>query len=687
MAQAKKARPIPPAPPAARRRPVATTLFGDTRVDDYAWLRRKGDPAVRAHLEAENAYAEACTRPLAGLRGRLYREMLARIQETDESVPFRHGGWWYYTREVKGLQYPIHCRRAAEPGAAEQVILDVNEIARGHAYAGVDILAVSPDGRYLAWGVDYTGYREYVVRVKDLATGRQLRDRLERVDDVAWAADGQTLFYVRQDAAKRPDRLYRHRLGARRDVLVWREADERFDLSVELTLSERWIVATAASKDTTEVRVIPADRPQAVPRRIAPRRRGHEHYVDHRGEEFWIRTNDRHANFRLVRAPVGRPSPRHWVEALAPRAGVVLEDAEVFRDFLVLHERKDGMPRLRVRELRTGRTREVAMPEPVRWLGAGVNARFDANAYRFEYESYVTPATVYDYDVATGRRTLLKRRPVRGGYDSSRYASALAMARAPDGTAVPVSLVWRRQAGRRGPRPLLLYGYGAYGHPLDAGFSIARLSLLDRGMVYAVAHVRGGGERGRAWYDAGRLANKENSFTDFIAAAEHLVAAGWTTPDRLVIEGGSAGGLLVAAAANRRPDLFRAVVAEVPFVDVLNTMLDPSLPLTTLEYLEWGDPRRARGYRSIRAWSPYENLAPRAYPAMLVEASLHDSQVPYWEAAKYVARLRAVKTDANPVLLRTQMAAGHGGASGRYDALREAAFTYAFVLDQAGLAR
>jgi oligopeptidase B len=676
-----------PPPPAAKKVPKTLVKFGDKRVDNYFWLREKDNPAVIEHLKAENAYTEAATAHLAEFRERLYKEMLSRIKETDESVPYHYHGWWYYTREVEGLQYPIFCRRKGTMEAPEEVMLDVNELAKGRAYTGVDFWEVSPDGNLLAYAADFTGYREYTVHVKDLRTGELLPDRLERVDDIAWAADSATLFYVQQNAAKRPDRLFRHRLGQKKDALVWQEKDELFNLHVGVTRSEQWVVATSASKDTSEVRVIPAAQPEAPPRRVARRKTGHEYYVDHHGADFWIRTNDKGKNFRLVRAPVADSSPAKWRQVLPHRKAVMLEGVDLFRDFWVAEEREDGVVRLRVTSFTTGERHDIEMPESVYSTGAGVNAEYATARFRFVYESYVTPRSVYDYDVQTREKALLKRQPVLGPFDPLDYDTAMLFARAKDGTKVPVSLVWKRSLRAQGPQPLLLYGYGAYGYPLDARFSSARLSLLDRGMVYAVAHVRGGGDRGRLWYDDGKLAKKTNTFTDFVAAAESLVAKGWTAPDRLVIQGGSAGGLLVGAVANLRPDLFRAVVSEVPFVDVLTTMLDATLPLTTGEYIEWGNPNVEREYKWIRAYSPYDNLARKAYPAMLVEASLNDSQVPYWEAAKYVAKLREVKTDPNVVLLKTILEAGHGGASGRYDALRDLAFTYSWILDQVGLAK
>ncbi|HEX4943588.1 MAG TPA: S9 family peptidase, partial [Usitatibacteraceae bacterium] len=658
----------PPLPPVATKDPVVMTKFGDRRVDDYFWLRDKAGAGVIDYLKAENSYTEAVMQPLEGFRGDLYKEMLARIKETDESVPYRRGGWWYYTREVEGLQYPIYCRRRGSMQAAEEVMLDVNELAAGKAYTGVDFWEVSPDGNYLAYGADFTGYREYTVYVKDLRSGELLPDRLERVDDVAWAGDSATLFYVQQNAAKRPDRLFRHKLGAPRDALVWEEKDELFNLSVGATRSEEWIVATSSSKDTSEVRVLPAVQPEALLRMVAKRRKGHEYYVDHHGSEFWIRTNDKGRNFRLVRAPVTDPAPGNWRQVLVHRKLVMLEEVDLFKDFWVAKERADGVLKLRVTDFATGEFHYIDMPEPVYSTGAGTNAEYDTGTFRVVYQSYITPRTVFDYDVGKRSRELLKQQPVLGGYEPGQYASEMLMATATDGTKVPVSLVYRKSLRKGAPQPLLLYGYGSYGYPLDVNFRSSRLSLLDRGMVFAIAHVRGGGDRGRLWYDDGKLRRKMNTFTDFIAAAEHLVATGWTAPDRLVIQGGSAGGLLMGAVANLRPDLFKAVVSQVPFVDVVNTMLDATLPLTTQEYIEWGNPNKEGDYKYIRKYSPYDNIERKAYPAMLVEASLNDSQVPYWEAAKYVAKLRACRTDSNVLLLKTILEAGHGGASGRYDA-------------------
>ncbi len=675
------------APPAAARRRKVLTRFGERRVDDYFWLRKRDDPQVIAYLEAENRYTEAATKPLAALRKSLYAEMLARIRETDESVPYRHRGYWYYQREVKGLQYPIYCRRKGSMRAREEVLLDVNQLARGRPYAALGTLDVSPDGSRLAYTVDFSGFRQYALHVKDLASGALTGDSAQRVTSVAWAADSATLFYVEEHpTTKRSFRLHRLALGARA-AAVYEERDERFDIGVGETRSEAFIVLGISSKDTSEMRILAADAPKDAFRTVLARREGHEYSIDHRGDELFIRTNDRGRNFRLVRAPLADPRPARWKQVIAHRPTVMLEDVEVFRDFWVAVERDRGALKLRVTPFAGARPHYIAFDEAVYSAHPGINAEFGARRFRFVYESLVTPRSWYDYDVARRTRALLKRQPVLGGYDPRAYASEALTAVARDGTRIPISLVYRKRPRSKGPRPMLLYGYGAYGIPIDPYFRSSRVSLLDRGMIFAIAHVRGGGDRGRLWYDAGKLLRKKNTFTDFIAVAESLVRRGYTAPEGLVIQGGSAGGLLMGAVTNLRPQLFRAVVAQVPFVDVVTTMLDASLPLTVQEYLEWGDPRRARYYRYMRSYSPYDNLRRGAYPAMLVETSLNDSQVMYWEPAKYVAKLRTLKTDGHPLLLKTIMAAGHAGASGRYDALQELAFTYAFILDQVGLAK
>ena len=677
-------------PPVAEKHPVAATMFGDKRVDEYAWLREKSSPEVTAYLDAENRYTQAVMQPLEGLTQSLYAEMLARVKETDESVPYRRHGYWYYQREVQGLQYPIYCRRKGSMEAPEEVMLDVNELAKGHAFTSVGLLDASPDGKRLAYTVDFTGYRQYTLHVKDLATGELARETAPRVTSLAWAGDNATLFYVEEDeVTKRSYRMHRMTLGdPASDAMLYEERDDQYDITVGDTRSEGLIVLTATSKDTSEARILDARQPQGEFRLVEPRQPGREYYVDHHGDELIIRTNDRGPDFRLVRAPLADPSRHNWKQVVAHRPHVMLEEVCVFRDFWCLVERDKGLIKLRFTDFATGREHYMQFDEAVYSVHLGSNYEYATPTIRVVYESLVTPRSWYEYNVTDRTRKLLKRQPVLGKFDPSDYQSEALTALAKDGTRIPVSIVYRKSMRKdHEPQPMLLYGYGSYGIPMDPWFSSARISLLDRGMIFAIAHVRGGGDRGRTWYDDGKLMKKKNTFTDFIACAESLVRRRYTTTDKLVIQGGSAGGLLMGAVANMRPDLFKAVVAQVPFVDVMNTMLDASLPLTTGEYLEWGNPNEERFYSYMRSYSPYDNITAKAYPAMLVETSLNDSQVGYWEAAKYVAKLRSLKTDRNPLLLKTIMEAGHGGASGRYDALKEVAFTFAFVLDQAGLAK
>jgi len=674
-------------PPMARRRAKVLSRFGDRRTDPYFWLRNRDDPEVVEYLRAENRYTEAVMRPLERFRDSLYREMLGRIQETDQSVPYPRHGYWYYQREVKGLQYPIYCRRKGTMQAPEEILLDENELAKGRAYTAVGALEVSPDGSLLAYTVDLTGFRQYTLHVKDLRTGELLRDGAERVTSLAWAADSRTIFYVEEHATtKRSYRLHRMPLGGA-PAEVYLEPDELYDIGICDSRSEAFLVLAIVSKDTSEIRVLRADQPRGEFRVVAPRRKGREYYLEHRGDEFFIRTNDRGRNFRLVRAPVADPSPKNWKQVLAHRPMVMLEQVEVFRDFWIAVERDKGLLKLRITAFDGGGGRYIDFDEPVYSAYPGTNLEFDAGRFRFIYESLVTPRSVYEYELATSSSVLLKRYPVLGGYDPSQYAMEALTAVAKDGTRIPISLVYRKSLRHGAPQPLLLYGYGAYGIPIDPYFSTSRISLLDRGVIFAIAHVRGGGDRGKLWYDEGKLLRKKNTFTDFIACADSLVRRRYTAPDRLVILGGSAGGLLMGAVVNLRPALFRAVVAQVPFLDVVTTMLDRTLPLTVGEYLEWGNPNEKRYYEYMRSYSPYDNLKRGPHPAMLVETSYNDSQVMYWEPAKYVAKLRTLKTDREPLLLKTIMEAGHGGASGRYDALKELAFTYSFILDQVGLAR
>ena len=699
-----------PTPPEARREPKTTALHGHTLQDDYAWMRDKSSPEVIAHLEAENAYTEAVMAPTQPLQDRLYREMLSHIKETDVSVPYRYGPWFYSTRTVEGLQYPIHCRRAAssdrlyDEAAPEQVILDVNQLAQGQPFMSLGDTAISPDGHLLAYSTDNTGFRQYTLHIRDLRTGEDLPDTAQRVGSLAWAADACTLFYtVEDEATKRHNHLFRHTLGAPQadDALVYDEPDERYNLGVGRTRDGEHILLEIGSHITTEYRTLPSSEPMGEFRVIAPRIEDQQYFPDHRlnadGEGFWyIRTNDAGRNFRLVAAPVSSPAREHWRELLPHNPDVPLEDFDLFQSFLAIEERRVGLPVLRIfrfaHDQLASEAREIAFPEPTYSAAGHVNREFDATTYRYSYQSLVTPASVYEYDVATAASALLKQQEVPGGFDRSLYASERLFATAADGERIPVSLVYKRSSEQHSSDPsqigeaLYIYGYGSYGYALPVGFSPSRLALLDRGIVLAYAHIRGGGDLGDPWHDAGKMMLKRNTFTDFISVTEHLIAAGYGAPGKVAIEGGSAGGLLMGAVVNLRPDLFNVVVSHVPFVDVMNTMLDATLPLTVPEYEEWGDPNQSSAFAYMLSYSPYDNLKPGAYPAMLVKTSLHDSQVMYWEPAKYVARLRTLKTNPAPLLLHTNMTAGHGGASGRYDYLKEIAFDYAFLLTQLGLA-
>ena len=677
-----------PTPPSARTIPKADVIHGDRRVDEYAWLRNKEDPEVLAYLRAENAYTDAVTLPTAPLRDALYTEMLARIKEDDHTVPYRRGDHFYYSRTEKGKQYPIMCRKAASLDAPEDVILDLNVLAAGHPFLALGAFTVSDDARRLAYTVDYTGFRDYTLYVKDLVTGALLPDRIDKVTAVAWGADPALLFYVVEDHAKRPYRLLTHVLGGGDDdSLLYEEEDELFRVHVARSRSRAYLFAASGSFTSTEIRYLRADRPRDEWLLIAPREKDHEYAVDHGGGFFYIRTNgDGLRNFRLVHAPVDDPQRARWHELVPHDEDVMLEDVDVFADHYVLHAREDGLIRLRVTEIATGASHRIEFPEPTYEVSSEPNAEFVTTRYRFRYQSLITPSSVYDYDMATRDLQLLKRTEVLGGYDPARYRSERFHAVAPDGARVPVSAVYRADTPRDSTSAMLLTGYGAYGLPYPVTFSSNRLSLLDRGIAFAIAHIRGGGELGKRWHDAGRMMQKRNSFIDFIAAAECVIARGDTAADRLVIEGGSAGGLLMGAVLNARPELVTAALLRVPFVDVINTMLDESLPLTVGEFEEWGNPKLRDHYEYMKTYCPYTNVGPRRYPSMLVKTSIYDSQVMYWEPAKYVARLRATKTDDHRLLFKINLEAGHGGASGRYDALRELAFDYAFILTHLGRA-
>ncbi|WP_446212253.1 S9 family peptidase [Micromonospora sp. IBSANI012] len=691
--------------PVANRVPAERTHHGDIVIDEYAWLAAKDDPATIAHLTAENAYTEARTAHLEGLRAELFEETRRRTQETDLSVPSRKDGYWYYTRTVEGQQYGVHCRRAVRDGETvppvsadgapldgEEVLLDGNLLAEGHDFFALGAFDVSPDGRWLAYSTDFAGDERFTLRIKDLTTGELLADEVPGTFyGSAWSADASVLFYVTVDEAWRPNRVWRHAVGtpSAEDVVVHQEDDERFWVGVDLTRSERFVLIDIHSKVTSEVRVVPAANPTGEPAVIAPRRQGIEYTVEHHGHRFLILHNDGAEDFAL--AYTSADTPGDWVPLIEHSPGTRLESVDAFSDHLVVSLRSNGLTGLRVIPVGDGDAHDIDFPEPIYSVGLDANPEYRTREIRLRYTSLVTPDSVYDYDLVTRQMVLRRRKPVRPGpdgraYDPADYEQHRDWALADDGTRVPISLVCRAGTPKDGSAPCVIYGYGSYEASMDPWFSIARLSLLDRGVVFAVAHIRGGGELGRRWYDEGKLLAKKNTFTDFVACARHLVKAGWTAGDRLVARGASAGGLLMGAVANLAPDAFAGIVAQVPFVDALTSILDPSLPLTVTEWEEWGNPLAdPEVYAYMKSYTPYENVAAVDYPAILAVTSLNDTRVLYHEPAKWIARLRAIAPQGD-YLLKTEMGAGHGGPSGRYDSWREEAFINAWILDKLGRA-
>ncbi|MET8162228.1 S9 family peptidase [Sphaerisporangium sp. NPDC005289] len=677
-------------PPVAKKVPAERTHHGDTVIDEYAWMTNKEDPDTVAYLEAENAYTEARTDHLSDLREQIFQEIKGRTLETDLSVPTRKGGWWYYSRTAEGKQYGIQCRLAVtgdtppelKPGEAlegERVILDGNELAGDSPFFAVGTSAVSPDGAVLAYSTDFSGNERFTLRFKRLDSGEMLADEIPGIFyGGAWAADGSAFFYTTIDEAWRPYRVYRHIIGtpADDDVLVYEETDERFWVGIGLTRSERYLVLSAGSKITSEVRVLDADYPTGEFRVVRPRRTGVEYALDHSGDRFLILHNEGAQNFEIASAPVDDPAA--WTPLVPHRDDTRLLDVDAFSDHTVVHFRRDGLTGIRVLPA-DGEPYEISFPEPIHSAEPAGNPEFHTTRLRLAYASMVTPPSVYDYDLTRHELILLKRRPVLGGYDPADYEQFRGWATADDGTRIPVSIVMKK--GTERPAPTVLYGYGSYETSIDPSFSVARLSLLDRGFVFAIAHVRGGGEMGRQWYEQGKLGHKKNTFSDFVAAARHMRRSGWSS--EIIARGGSAGGLLMGAAVNLAPEAFSGVVAEVPFVDALNTILDPSLPLTVIEWDEWGDPlHNADVYEYMKSYTPYENIDDRVYPPILALTSLNDTRVLYHEPAKWVARLRAT-AKGGPFLLKTEMGAGHGGRSGRYDAWREEALTLSWIIDRA----
>ncbi len=676
-----------PKPPMAKKIEKKSELHGDARQDEYYWLREKKSPEVRQYLDAENTFTDASMKDTASVQKKLYDEILGRIQETDLSVPFRRGHYFYYQRTEEGKQYAIYCRKHESLDAPEDVILDLNELARGERFMARGDWEVSDNGNLLAYTLDNVGFREYTLHVKNLSNGQVSTENIPRVSSVAWAADNRTIFYVVDDDAKRPYRLYRHKLGApvSSDAVVYEEKDEMFTLTISRSRSDAYLFLDSSSHTSSESRFLKASDPTGTFQLVAPREKEHQYDVEHHGDLFFIRSNQGCRNFRVLTTPIATPDKAHWKEVLPCREDVMVSRMEVFSGHAVFLEREDGVPRVRVTDLATKASHRIEFPESAYALSFETNAEFETTKFRFNYQSLTTPPTVYEYDMATRERLLLKRTEVLGDYNASRYKTERIYATAPDGVKVPMSLVYRKGLIKDGKNPTLLTGYGSYGSASFPTFSAPRVSLLDRGFVFAIAHIRGGGEMGKKWHDQGKMMSKKNTFTDFIACAETLIAQKYTTKEHLAIEGGSAGGLLMGAVVNMRPDLFRAVIAHVPFVDVINTMLDESLPLTVGEFEEWGNPKIQEQYEYMKSYSPYDNLAAKNYPAMLIKTSFDDSQVMYWEPAKYVARLRAIKTDKNPLLFKINMAGGHGGSSGRYDRIRETAFDYAFLFKTLGV--
>jgi oligopeptidase B len=675
-------------PPLAKKMPHTTEIHGYTLKDDYFWLREKTNPEVIKYLEEENAYTEETMKPTKELQETLYKEILGHIKQTDLSVPSRIGDYYYYSRTQEGKQYPYMCRKKGSLDANEEVLLDLNKLAEGKTFLGLGAYSVSDDGALLAYSTDTTGYRQFTLHVKDLRTGQTLNENIERAGSAVWANDNKTLFYTTEDAvSKRSDKFWRHVVSTDKNDLLYEEKDELFDVGAGRSLDKKVIFLASYAKTSREYRFVPADNPTGTFKVILPRQKEHEYDVDHYNGQFYITTNKDAKNFRVVTAPLLDSSEKNWKPFIPHNPKVKIDGITTFANHLVVSEKEGGLNYLRVIDMKTQKSHRITTDESDYALFLSSNPEFNTTTVRFSYQSMVTPSTVYDYDMGTRQRKLLKQQEVLGGYDAKNYEARRVWSVSRDGTKVPISLVHRKGVKQDGTAPMMLYAYGSYGASMAPTFSTARLALLDRGVIFAQAYIRGGGEFGEEWREQGRMMNKLNTFYDFIDCADYLVKNKYTSSDRLVIQGGSAGGLLMGAVINMRPDLFKAVVAQVPFVDVMNTMLDSSLPLTTSEYQEWGNPNEKAAFDYMLKYSPYDNIAPKNYPALLVQVSLNDSQVPYWEGAKFVARLRTTKTDKNPLLLKINMGAGHGGASGRYDALRETAFTYAFMLWQMGIAK
>lgn len=675
-----------PKPPAARTIPAETALHGDVRVDDYAWLRDRTNPDVLAYIDAENAYTEECMKPTLPLQDKLFREMLARVEESDVSVPEKIGDYYYYTRTEEGRQYPLACRKKGSLDAPEEVLLDRNELVRGHRSLIIVITRVSPDQRLLLYSLDLDGRESSSLFVKDLATGVVEDLNIKDVIEAEWGNDNRTIFYVREDPAKRPHRLYRHVLGtdSRADQLLYDETDEVFYLHLKKSKSQAYLLAWSESKTTSDVRYLEADRPAGDFKIFHPRQPNMHYSIDHHQDRFFVLTNDQAVNFKLMETPLDRTSRENWTDFIPGSDDVMIEGFDVFKDFVAVYERRRGLKTIEVIALGNKASHTIDFQEPAYTYQAGQNGDYNSGTLRFSYTSFITPSTVIDYDMAARTRDVKKQTVVRG-YDPSLYRSERLMAEASDGALVPISLVCKKDIVRDGRNPLLMEGYGSHGSSRDPRFDASLISLLDRGFVYAIAHIRGGSDLGVLWHEHGKFLRKKNTFSDFVACAEHLIREKYTSPEKFAIRGGSSGGLLMGAVLNLKPELFKVAVARVPFVDCLNTLLDPSLFLTTYEWEEYGNPNEKEYYAYIKSWAPYENVTARSYPHILATGGLNDRRVSYWEPLKWVAKLRAKKTDHNLLLCRIYLDAGHGGPLGRYDALKEAAFNFAFILDRLGI--
>ncbi len=673
-------------PPTAETKPKIVGLHGDKITDNYFWLREKENPKVLDYLKAENAYAGALMAPFKKFEDSLYAEMLGRIKQTDDTPPYRQRGYFLYSRTEEGKQYPILCRKPGSVDAPEQVFLDVNKLAEGQKFMSLGHVEWSDDNQLLGYSTDIDGHRDYDFHLKNFATGEEIKTPIGKVSDFVWAADNRTLFYITEDKAKRSYRCYRYTLGDKAPKLIYEEKDELFQVGVARSSDQKAIFLISVSSRTSEARFLPADQPKGEFKLMAKRRNEIKYFPDLHDGVFYIRTNDGAKEFKIVTASLAQPEVAAWKPFLPEQPGVNIASLQTFKNFLLLSERDKGLPQFRIYDFQTKQSHRVTFPEPSYQASEAQNAEFDTTLFRFRYQSPITPPSTFDYDMGKQTRVLVKQQEVLGGYDSSKYVVERIAAKAKDGTEIPITVIRKKDLALDGKAAGWLYGYGSYGIPMDASFSSSRISLLDRGLVYAIGHIRGGGEMGETWHDQARMMTKMNTFTDFIACADHLVAKNYIARDKLVVEGGSAGGLLIGATLNLRPDLCRVAVLAVPFVDVLNTMSDATLPLTTGEYIEWGNPNNKAEYLYMKTYSPYDNLAAKNYPAMLLLTSLNDSQVPYWEPAKYTAKLRTLRTDANPMIFKINLEAGHGGASGRYDRLKEIAFEYSFGLAVLGLA-